>query len=106
MESIKDKPDFNKNLGEIYKDIIGIKIDAKDSFKSSMNKFYAVMRKWGIKQGEWTDHGSRVVNTAEWNMCFQVFKNHKILALDLWLCLNEPPKDLLAYGKKPKSVKE
>jgi hypothetical protein len=92
---------FNRDLANIYKDIQNIEIKPTDSFKTSLNKFYAVMRKWGIKQGEWSENGRTVVN-AEWNMCWQVFKSHKILALDLWLLLSEPPKDLLAYGKKPK----
>jgi hypothetical protein len=96
------KPEFNQRLDEIYCDIIHIKVKPTDSFESLLKKFYAVMRKWGIKQGTWSDNGSRCVNNAEWNMCYQVFKEHKILSYDLWMCLNTPPKDLLAYGKKPK----
>lgn len=96
-----EKPDFNKNLENIYKDILGIKIKVTDSFQSSLDKFYKVMRKWGIKQGTWSENGRTACN-AEWIMCFSVFKQHKILALDIWLCLNNPPKDLLAYGDEPK----
>jgi hypothetical protein len=103
---IENKSEFVKNLDEIYRDLLAIKIDANDSFKSSMDKFYDVMRKWGICQGTWTENGSRFVNTAEWNMCFQVFKSNKILALDTWLILSEPPEDLLAYGKEPKRKKK
>ena len=58
------------------------------------------MRKWGICQGTWSENG-RTCNNAEWNMCYQVFKNNKILVLDNWLTLSEPPEDLLAYGKEP-----
>lgn len=94
------KPKISQNLQAIYNDINSIKIDIKDSFLSCMQKFYAVMRKWGIKQGTWTKNG-RSVCSAEWNMCFAVFKQNKILALDIWLVLNEPPSDLLAYGKEP-----
>lgn len=101
---IKEKSDFVKNLDEIYQEIMNIKIDANDSFKSMMDKFYSVMRKWGICQGTWSENG-RVCNNAEWNMCFQVFKQHKILAFDIWLTLSNPPEDLLAYGKKPKKTK-
>lgn len=100
-KTIKTKSDFAKNLDAIFKDIIDIKIDANDSFKSSMDKFYAVMRKWGICQGTWTEHGSRVCNNAEWNMCFSVFHKHKMLSFDVWMVLSTPPEDLLAYGKKP-----
>ena len=45
---IKEKSDFANNLDEIYRDLLNIKIDANDSFKSSMDKFYEGMRKWGI----------------------------------------------------------
>lgn len=105
MENNSVKPDFSRNLQKIYEDILAIKISEKDNFKSCMNKFYDVMRKWGIKQGEWTENGSRLINNAEWNMCFQIFKNHKILQFDIWLSLSTPPKDLLAYGNKPKNKK-
>lgn len=96
------KPKKIKNLASVYKDIIAIKIGHKDSFKTSLNKFYGVMRKHGIKQGTWCDNGSRLISNPEWNMCYDTFKSHKVLSLDLWLSMSEPPKDLLAYGKKPK----
>ena len=97
-----EKKEIASNLGKIYEDILSIKIDMNDSFKSSMDKFYNVMRKWGVCQGTWSENG-RTVNNAEWNMCFQVFKAHKIMAFDVWLILSTPPDDLLAYGEKPKS---
>jgi hypothetical protein len=91
---IKSQSKFVKNLDAIYRDILNIKIDENDSFKLTMDKFYAIMRKWGICQGNWSENG-RTCNTAEWNMCYQTFKNHKILALDIWLLINEPPSDLV-----------
>lgn len=94
------KQDFTKKLGQVYADILSIEIKESDSFESSMNKFYEVMRKWGICQGEWSENG-RTINTPEWNMCFAVFKNHKIMTLDVFLVLNTPPDDLLAYGDRP-----
>lgn len=110
METVKSSSDnlsadFVKKLSEIYNDITGIKLNPTDSLITLMNKFYDVMRKHGIKQGNWTENGSRTICTAEWNFCFNLFKNHKILAYDLWLILNEPPQDLLAYGPKPKLKK-
>lgn len=93
-----------KNLGNIYKDILNIEVKVTDSFKSLLDKFYDVMRKWGIKQGIWNEFGGRSINNPEWSMCWEVFKSHKILAFDLWLSMNQPPKDLLAYGKKPKDT--
>lgn len=99
-KTIEHRSEFVKNLDAIYKDLLAIKINQTDSFKSSMDKFYAVMRKWGICQGTWSGNG-RAIATAEWNMCFMVFKAHRNGYMDLWQCISTPPKDLLAYGKKP-----
>ena len=97
---IETRSPFAENLNKIYNDLLSIKITENDSFKSSMDKFYEVMRKWGICQGTWSKNG-RLVANAEWNMCYQTFKNHKILALDTWLILNDPPEDLQAYSENP-----
>jgi len=90
-----------RSLGVVFKDLMAIKIEENDSFSTSLNKFYGVMRKHGIKQGTWTKGGGRLVNNFEWSMCWESFRNHKILSLDLWLSMSTPPKDLLAYGKRP-----
>lgn len=100
---MEEKSDFIKNLDLIYQDLLSIEIKADDSFISMLNKFYDVMRKWKICQGTWsTDGKGRICNNSEWSMCYEVFKAHKILSLDLWLALNTPPEDLLAYGKRTK----
>jgi hypothetical protein len=52
-----------KNLEAVYKDINAIEINENDSFKTSMDKFYKVMRKYGIKQGTWSGNG-RCISTA------------------------------------------
>lgn len=90
------KKETAEMLNLIYKDILSIKIKPEDSFKSSMDKFYDIMRKYGICQGTKTENGV-TINNAEWNMCFAVFKNHKILAFDVWLVLSTPPSDLKYY---------
>lgn len=38
-------------LGDVYNDLISIKIEMTDSYKTIMDKFYEVMRKHNIKQG-------------------------------------------------------
>ena len=87
------------NLEIVYKDINSIKIDSKDSFETTLNKFYEVMRKHGICQGVWSENGRTVCN-AEWIMCYAAFKQHKVLMFDVFECLNAPPDDLLAYDKE------
>lgn len=96
---------IRKNLAEIYKDLQDIKIEPTDSFQSSLDKFYSVMRKWGVKQGTWTKGGGRLCDNPEWSMLWAVYRENKILSLDVWMALSEPPKDLLAYGKPPKLAK-
>ena len=83
-------------MGVVFHDINAIKVEMTDSFESLMNKFYSIMRKHGICQGTKSDNGVCVSN-PEWIMCFETFKMHKILAFDLFLILNEPPVDLIAY---------
>lgn len=106
MKKIKKlkKSQFGKNLEEVYSDLMDIKIDHKDSFETSMNKFYEVMRKHGICQGQYNENGNRSMITAEWNLCFNTFKLNKLLAFDLWLLLlGETPEDLLGYEYEPKT---
>jgi hypothetical protein len=100
VDSVYERSAFVADLNAVYKDIMAIEIQPTDTFISMMDRFYAVMRKWGICQGTWSTNG-RLCNTAEWNMCYSVFKLHKIMALDIWLVLNEPPEDLRAYGRCP-----
>lgn len=99
--AIKNQSQFIKDLNKIYKDLLNIKITKKDSFETSMKKFYAVMRKWGICQGTYDKNGNGIlVNNPEWNMCFNVFWTNHISTFNIWLALSTPPKDLRAYNKK------
>jgi len=98
------KSKIAENLGDVYKDINQIEISEKDSFESLIQKFFSVMTKWNICQGEWTEGGGRLMNNAEWNMCWIVFKS-LIESKFLWFeFMMNPPEHLLAYDKKPKQV--
>jgi len=103
---MKTKTDKATHIGNVYNDIQAIEFDINDSFKMLMDKFYVVMRKHGICQGTWNESGTgRCVSNPEWVMSYQAFKSH-IESRWMWASLmTEPPKDLLAYGKKPKSNK-
>ena len=91
------------NMGKIYKDINGIKIDEKDSFGSLLKKFYTIMESNGICQGNWTENG-RTMATPEWCMCWQVFKSNIEAKINWMFLMCDPPNHLLAYGKKPKKI--
>jgi len=88
----------------VYKDIHAIEINAKDSFETLLEKFYSVMTKWNICQGEWSGNG-RTLSNPEWCICWNVYRA-KVDTQFMWMSLMaQPPKHLLAYGKKPKSIK-
>jgi len=61
-------------LSEVFQDILSIDYGSDRTFKQQMDDFYEVVRKWGIKQGNWTKNGSRICNTY-WLMV----KNQKIM---------------------------
>ncbi len=102
---IINESELSKYLGEVYKDIIGIKVEKKDTIQTLLNRFYEVMTKHGICQGNWSENG-RTISTAEWNICWHTFKGHIQTKL-MWVGLmSQPPKHLLAYGQKPSEKKQ
>lgn len=96
-----EKNEKNEYLGNVYEDILNIKITPKDSFETLINRFYEVMTKWGICQGTWTENG-RACSNAEWCMCWNSFESHIRMQIMLMNLKAEPPAHLLAYGEKPK----
>ena len=99
-KQVINKTEFVQNMGEVYREINSIPITPIDSLDSLINQFYAIMRKYGICQCEWTENGRRG-NNAEWCMCYCAFEQNLTSKLTLLFLLSKPPKDLLAYGKEP-----
>lgn len=91
----------NNCMDVVYRDILAISFDINDTFKSITDKFYKVMRKNKICQGTWTETGSRQVANPEWCAAYLIFETHVMTSWKWQLLLNDPPKDLLAYGTKP-----
>lgn len=100
----KNKSGFVKNLNVIYKELNGIKVEENDTIKMLFDKFYDIMRKWGICQGEWNGNG-RTISNAEWVICHNVFLNKINSVMTLWGLMNDVPEDLQAYEKKAKKIK-
>lgn len=98
--TVFEKTVLTKNLGKVYNDIHAIKIDKTDSFDTLLKKFYKVMAKHGICQGNWSEKG-RKVSTPEWCMCWHTFRSLVNATLNIVGFMSQPPKHLLAYGKKP-----
>jgi hypothetical protein len=99
-KTIKKSPTV-ESFGELYKDINGIEILSSDSFDTLMLKFYKVMTNWGICQGHWDEGGRRTISSPEWCFCAALFKRNIDDKFFLMNLMTQPPKHLLAYGKKP-----
>jgi hypothetical protein len=67
-----------KALLSAFKDVQAIKFDKSQTINDTLNSFYDVMRKYGIKKG--IPHYdkdlklvSRTMNTPEWVICMNAF---------------------------------
>ena len=90
-----------KDINKIAKDIISIKLDKSDTLEICMNKFFDVMRKYGIKEGtiRFDKNGKstgRICDNPEWCICkslfFRSFENFLELQILFGNCV---PEDLL-----------
>lgn len=92
--SKKNKP---VDMKLVAQDIITIQIKRGESLSNIMNKFYAVMRKHGIKQGIKVMEGKKHVSTTkcnfEWTMSYELFKSTVINNFFVWENLLKCPKE-------------
>lgn len=106
---MEQKAVFINKMGNVARDIINFNPKRKDLTLSQAFKiFYSIMRKHGIKQGTWHKQKNGITSLTcsnpEWTMCLYLFlhchnSNH---SLQIAFGFNVP-KDLEAYGKKPKT---
>lgn len=88
------------NLRELGKDIQEMEIISEEARKEICNKFYELMRKYNLKEGEaeYNSEGEmigRTVNNYEWTMCIDYFIMKAVRELELPLILfAETPEDL------------
>lgn len=103
----RKEKEFRYRLRCLAEDIINYNPKRKQlTHDQAMKKFYSIMEKHGIKQGEWTEGGGRLVANFEWTLCLTMFhevRRNEFLLQDLFS--EGMPKNLLAYGKKPKTKK-
>lgn len=88
------------DIREVSKDIIGLKFKKTDTLKDCMSKFFAVMKKHGIKQGtpSFNDEGKEVGRTCdnfEWTICKQMFIRQVESFFELDMLFGNIPKELL-----------
>jgi hypothetical protein len=84
-------------IRKIAKEIINLKVGKKDTIDSLYEKFYNIMRKYGIKIGEKSDDGPGItMANPEWTL-FKVLFEDTIRGRYLIKTLIDYPKDLESY---------
>ena len=93
-------------MRDVARDIIDFNAHPRKDFnsKQAMAIFYKIMQKYGIKQGSYhKGNHCRTCNNPEWTMCLTLFRHiHQNTFTLTDIFGKNMPKDLEAYGKKPK----
>lgn len=100
----KEPADWILKMRSVAHDIIHFNNKRDDmTHDQMMKKFYAIMKKHGIKQGEWSETGGRTCNNPEWTMCLHLMRDTHHLNTQLQdMFGHKMPKELMAYGTRPK----
>lgn len=86
---------MNRKMNGIAKEIITMKLTNRDTFKTIYNRFYKIMRKYGIKQGTESKNGNSVLrNNYEWTMCWTLLKSNIDSKVTLDSIFLDVPKNL------------
>lgn len=91
------RPKSVDTMSKAAKALIEVKFTGKTTLKQVTQRFYRIMRKYGIKKG--TREGNGILcDNPEWTMCRSLYKDTIDSYLDWELALiMEPPKDLECY---------
>lgn len=92
---MKDKPP--RRMRAVAKSIIDEKFLSKKDIKKITSKFYAIMRKHGIKKGTRSGKNAIIMANSEWSMCIDLFKAQIDSQLNMALSFDKLPKELEAY---------
>lgn len=85
-------------IRKVAKDLIATKFLTQKEIKKIYKKFYAVMRKHGIKQGTKSTCGEGVtVANPEWTICKELFLSGTQQQLDIEDLFGNVPKDIYYY---------
>lgn len=96
---MKNKESKIIDMSKVAKDIISMKISSRDSINTIRSKFYKILLKHSIKQGEaHKDEQGEVVsvtrNRSEWVMATELFKMKLTSWIDIQDMLGTIPKKL------------
>ena len=84
-------------MRKVAEEIIKTEI-SPSTIRTFRNKFFDIMRKNGIQQGEWHGNG-RLTDNYEWTMCKNLFIDQIKGSLEMAFFFNTP-EDLQAYGER------
>jgi hypothetical protein len=94
----KEPSNSIKFMRKISEELIKIQILDEKIQTEILDKFYTIMRKYGIKEGTITKNKSgRVIANFEWTMCKHLFLDKLESEVKITSLLNDVPKDLQAY---------
>lgn len=66
----------NKDINEISRDIILIRLNKNMTLLQCVKEFYAVMKKHGVMKTAVDKGGTITRNSFEWSMCWASFLSH------------------------------
>ena len=94
------RPESARQIGDVAKEIIGLKFKPTSTFASAEQQFYRIMRKHGIKEG--MKCGKNCVRKAnpEWVACWTLFLSSLSCYWAWRTVLQEVPRDLQCYKGK------
>lgn len=86
------------SIGAVAKDIIAMKVADGDTSVVLLRRFYAIMRRHGIKQGTKNANGTgRICDNFEWTGAKAIFNEHVEQERFFHPALIRVPKDLECY---------
>ncbi len=84
-------------MADVAEEIIGIRLTRETTLEQANNLFYLIMRKYGIKQGTKSGHGT-LCNNYEWTLCAALFDATVTMSFAIGIAsLCDAPEDLQHY---------
>lgn len=80
---------------QLAKELVTLEVKDTDTIKQLWNKFYNLMRRYGIKEGEKIKGGGRQCDAFEWTLCCDYFWARVSQGTQWKRLFNGTPKDLL-----------
>lgn len=78
------------DMSKVAEEIIKIPFDKKDTIEGLFNKFFKIMKKYGIKEGRKTPVGITKSN-FEWTMCEKLFVENIVNKIHVLRLLDDIP---------------